>query len=89
MKALKWLLTMDARVIVPGHGQLCGKDTVTGQLTYIESSWARTADHISHGHSLEEILGDTDYPVYPGLGAERLHTWNIKVMYRQLRKMAA
>jgi cyclase len=86
MKALKWLLTLTAQVIVPGHGMLCGEDTVAGQLDYIETSWARTADHIAQGHSFEEILEDSEYSIYPGLGAEKLHNWNIKVMYRQLKQ---
>ncbi|HEY47170.1 MAG: hypothetical protein AMJ88_09380 [Anaerolineae bacterium SM23_ 63] len=89
MKVLKWLLTLGAQVIVPGHGLLCGEDMVAGQLDYIETSWGRTADHIAQGHSIEEIIDDHEYPVYPGLGAERLHTWNIKVMHRQLKKMSS
>jgi cyclase len=88
MKALKWLLTLDAQIVVPGHGLLCGEDAVAGQLNYIETSWARTADHIARGHSIEEVLEDPEYPIFPGLGAERLRTWNIEVMYRQLRKMS-
>lgn len=89
MKALKWLLTLGAQVIVPGHGLLCGEKAVAGQLNYIESSWDRTTDHIAQGRSLDEILEDPEYPIYSGLGAERLHKWNIKVLYRQLKKMSA
>lgn len=73
---------------MPGHGLLCGEEAVVGQLNYIESSWDRTADHIAQGRSLEEAIEDPEYPFYPGLGAERLHKWNIKVLYRQLKKMS-
>ena len=86
MKALQWLLTLGAQVIVPGHGLLCGEEVVAGQLDYIQSSWDRTADHIAQGHSLNKVLKDPEYPIYSGLGAERLHEWNIKVLYRQLMK---
>ena len=89
MKALQWLLTLGAQVIVPGHGLLCGEEAVAGQLDYIQSSWDRTADHIAQGHSLNKVLKDPEYPIYPGLGAEKLQNWNIKVMYRQIIKMAA
>jgi cyclase len=89
MKALQWLLTLDAQVIVPGHGLLCGEEAVAGQLDYIQSSWDRTADHIAQGHSLHKVLKDPEYPIYSGLGAEKLHEWNIKVMYRQVKKMSA
>ena len=88
MKALKWLLTFGARVIVPGHGLLCGDDPVAGQLDYIEVSWARTKDHISQGHTLEETVKDPGYPRYSELGYPRLHEWNIEVMYRQLKKLS-
>ncbi len=88
MKALKCLPAFGARVIVPGHGLLCGEDDVAGQLDYIEVSWARTKDHISQGHTLEETVKDSDYPRYSELGYPRLHEWNIEVMYRQLKKLS-
>jgi cyclase len=88
MDALKWLLTFDARVIVPGHGIVCDQEEVTRQLNYIQTSWARTADHLAQGHSLEEAMADPDYPIYSERGYERLHPWNIKVMYRQLKKLS-
>jgi hypothetical protein len=83
MLPLMQQLTLDARVIMPGHGLLCGEDTITTQLKYIQRSWTRTADHIAPDHCLEEILADSNYPIHPGLGAKQLHTRNIKVMYRQ------
>jgi cyclase len=87
MKALKWLLTLGAQVIVPGHGLVCGEDAVTSQLDYIETSWALTADHITQGHGIEEIVKEPEYPIYSDVGVERLHKWNIEVIYRQLMKM--
>ena len=88
MKALRWLLTLDAQVIVPGHGLVCGEEAIAGQLDYIQSSWDHTADHIAQNHSLKKVLKDPEYPIYPGLGAEKLHKWNIEVLYRQLKKMS-
>jgi cyclase len=89
MKALRWVLSLRPQVVVPGHGLLCGEDVVAGQLDYIERSWTRTASHIAQGRRLEEIVKDPNYPIYPGLGFEKLHKWNIKVMYRQIRKAGA
>lgn len=86
IEALRWIPSFDARVIVPGHGLLCGNEEVISQLEYIERTWARTAEHINLGHSVEEALGDPDYPRCAELGFERLHAWNIKVVYRQLKK---
>jgi cyclase len=86
LDALRWLPRLGARVIVPGHGILCGNEEVLRQLKYIETTWERTAEHIALGHSVEEVLNDPGYPRYSALGFERLHPWNIKVVYQQLVK---
>lgn len=86
MEALRWLPSLGARVIVPGHGVLCDNAEVLKQLNYIETTWTRTAEHIEKGHGLEEMLTDPNYPRYSELGYEKLHPWNIKVIYRQLKK---
>lgn len=86
MAVLRWLPGFGARFIVPGHGVLCSTDEVRRQLDYIETTWERTAEHIARGHSLEQTLNDTEYPVYAELGYEKLHPWNIKVTYQQIRK---
>ena len=85
VEALRWLPTIGAEVIVPGHGHLCGNDDLVGQLEYIETTWRRTEKHIAHGDSLEETLADTDYPHYSDVGTN-LHDGNIKAMYKQIKK---
>ena len=86
MNALRWLLGLEARIIVPGHGALCGKDEIIHQLEYFEATWELTAEHIRLGHSLEQAVSDPEYPIYSELGYERLHPWNIKVITQQLCK---
>ena len=86
MVVLRWLPGFNAHVIVPGHGLLCNNDEVQRQLDYIETTWERTAEHIARGHTLEETMIDTEYPIYAEFGYEKLHPWNIKVTYQQLRK---
>ena len=86
MNALRWLLGLEARIIVPGHGRLCGNDEIIHQLEYFEVTWELTAEHIRLGHSLEQAVSDPKYPRYSELGYERLHPWNIKVIYQQLSK---
>jgi cyclase len=88
MEALGWLQTFDALVVVPGHGPICGMEEVTRQLDYLQTSWVRTREHLARGHSLEEAMADPSYPVYSERGYESLHTWNIKAMYRQLKKLS-
>lgn len=86
MEALRWLPNLGARIIVPGHGVLCDNEEVLKQLNYIETTWERTARHIEKGHNLDEILNDSGYPRYSELSYEKLHSWNIRVIYQQLKK---
>ena len=86
MEVLRWLPELGARSIVPGHGVLCTNEEVYKQLEYIESTWNLTAKHIEMGHSLSEAVNDPDYPIYSARGYEKLHSWNIKVIYKQLEK---
>lgn len=89
MDALRRLPGFGAQVIVPGHGLLCGNDEILKQLNYIETTWERTAEHMKKGHGLDEILLDQDYPRYSERGYEKLHAWNIKVTYQQLKRSGA
>jgi cyclase len=86
MKVLQWIPSLSARIIVPGHGVLCDNEEVLKQLNYLEATWERTEMHMMQGHTLEEMLIDSNYPCYSSLGYEKLHPWNIKVTYQQLRK---
>jgi cyclase len=87
IEVLRRLPGLGARVIVPGHGALCDFNEVNSQRNYIEITWELTAEHIKRGHSLDEAVRDRNYPVYSKLGFEKLHSWNIKVCYRQLSKL--
>jgi cyclase len=87
MEVLRWISSLGAQVIVPGHGLLCGQEAVADQLAYIEGTWARTAEHIRQGNGMEAAVKDPDYPRCAGLGFEQLHARNIQVIYRQLKKL--
>jgi cyclase len=86
MDGLRKLLGFESRVIVPGHGALCGKDEIIRQLEYIEKTWELTVEHIQQGHSLQQAVSDPRYPIYSERGYEKLHPWNIKVIYQQVSK---
>lgn len=89
MEALEWLPRLGAKVIVPGHGNLCDYEEVERQRNYIVETWDRTEMHIEEGHDLKEILADANFPRYSELGYEKLHQWNIKVIYQQLKKQTS
>jgi cyclase len=82
--ALKQLPEFGAQTIVPGHGLLCGEADIASLLDYLETTWARTADHLAQGHSLDEAVADPGYPRYAEMFAERFHEENIRVMYAQV-----
>ena len=84
--ALDWLPSLGARIIIPGHGEICGYAEVSNQLVYIIETWERTKEHLRQGHSLVETQSDTEYRRYSDRGYEKLHRWNIKVCYQQLKK---
>lgn len=85
VEALRWLPTLGAQVIIPGHGHICGNDEIAKQLDYIETTWRRTEDHSANGDGIEETLEDEKYPKYSELGAN-LHDGNIKAIYKQIKK---
>ena len=85
--ALKRLPEFGARVIVPGHGVLCGEAEVAALVDYLEAAWARTADHLAQGHSEDEAVADPNYPRYGEGNTERLEA-NIRAMYAQLTRSA-
>lgn len=82
--ALKRLPQFRAQVIVPGHGRLCGEPEIAALANYLETTWARTAHHVTRGHSEEEAATDPDCPRYAETGTERFHKENIRLMYIQL-----
>jgi len=86
MDALRGLLGLEARVIVPGHGRLCNNDEIFRQIEYLDTTWKLTAEHIQQGHSLQQAVSDPKYPIYFERGYEKLHPWNIKVIFQQVSK---
>ena len=83
--ALKRLPEFGAQVIVPGHGVLCGEAEIAALVDYLETAWARTADHLAQGHSEDEAVADPNYPPYGEGITERLEA-NIRAIYAQLTK---
>jgi cyclase len=85
VKALKWLPSLEAEVIVPGHGRVCDYEAVDLVLEYLEASWALTKEHIANGDSLEQTLADKNYPKIEG-GSLPMYIKNIEWMYKKASK---
>jgi len=81
IESLKWLPSLGAEVIVPGHGPLCDDLEVQVQLNYLETTLEVIRDHVSKGHSLPRILKDQTLPQMEGRNFER----NIEWFYKRLK----
>lgn len=81
---LNRLLEFEAKVIVPGHGVMCGKAEIVALQLYLRETWERTAQHIQLGHSADEACKDPSYPVFSEQKYERLHRANISYIYKQI-----
>jgi glyoxylase-like metal-dependent hydrolase (beta-lactamase superfamily II) len=77
------LLEFDARMIVPGHGVMCGEADIVALRQYLRVTWDLTAEHIRLDHSADESADDPTYPIFSENKYERLHQANIRYMYQQ------
>ena len=84
IEALKKLPGYGADVILPGHGELCGKKEITLLRNYLADTWERTRQHVIDGDSLKDTLADGDYPRVEGWDREELFEKNIEAMYELL-----
>jgi cyclase len=82
VKALKWLPSLGAEVIVPGHGPLCDEGEIRAQIHYLETTWEIIKQHVEDGHTLSMIRSDPTLPEMPGRNYER----NIEWIYKRLKK---
>jgi cyclase len=84
ISVLKRLPAYGAQTVVPGHGRLCGEETMAALGDYLHGTWARTIDHLAQGHSADEAAADPGYPRYAIGAAERYHENNIRLIYATL-----
>jgi hypothetical protein len=81
---------MDADTIVPGHGEVCGLDSVGGMRQYFEETEGRIRDLVGQGCGREEVEEQVDvlsfFPVEEGREArtESFVKLGIGRMYDQL-----
>ncbi len=82
IKALKWLPTLGADVIIPGHGPLCDEGEIHRQVEYLETTWEIIKRHVEEEASLTEIQRNPDLPKLGGPNYER----NIEWIYKRIKK---
>jgi cyclase len=73
-----WLPTLEAEVIVPGHGAICDNSEVRAQQNYVQGMVKFIEGQVRKGTSLDAIRKDEDLPHKPGKQHER----NIDRVYK-------
>jgi cyclase len=56
IESLKFMKRLDAEVIVPGHGEVCGADELNRFIEYFSRLWFMTEKLIKKGEAKEEIV---------------------------------
>ena len=95
IEALKKLLEMDVAVIVPGHGEIRGKEEVKRMTQFFQIMWDRVQKLRREGISREEIIKRVHdhldyYPLSPGEEHIQIMLFDEAVgkLYDQLQKAA-
>ncbi|MFH1672469.1 MAG: MBL fold metallo-hydrolase [Pseudomonadota bacterium] len=86
INSLEYLKKLDANVIVPGHGRLCGIEEVQSEQDYLIDLELRIKKLKEMGLGKEEIAQDPSIPKYWVNDYNRLHKVNIMLVYDQLFK---
>lgn len=67
MSALDEVLRMDAEIIIPGHGGVCGKQEVFEQRQYLKQFGEVLASLKRQGYTMEEVMADLSMLNLPDL----------------------
>lgn len=81
---------MEIDAIVPGHGEVCGKDTIRRLLSYFETMRARVRGFVDAGTPKEEVVQKADLsdclPVPSSAVAAQRAASDISLMYDQIKQ---
>ena len=85
VRVLDRLLKIDARIVVPGHGDLGTMETIRGQRGYLGDMLTRVEEGIRGGKSAEQVSQEVDLTKYQPFGAEPRRTaGQVRTMYRAM-----
>lgn len=71
LRALKDIMEMPVRTIIPGHGPICDKPEVQAYIGFIENARSKMIAMICAGKAPEEILKDENYPAFYSKSADQ------------------
>ena len=56
IQALELMNTLDVETVVPGHGEICGRNEIGRFIDYMRALWSITGDLVKRGASCEEAV---------------------------------
>lgn len=59
IEALRWMKGLDIDRIIPGHGEICGKDELDRLIEYLSRLWYLTESLVKKGAGREEVIEET------------------------------
>jgi cyclase len=87
---LRHIEEMDVETIVPGHGDICGKETVRAVRLYFEAVRDRVRDCMNRGVPKEKVFEQIDIrdclPLPPGEEIMQQAAFDVSIMYDQIAK---
>lgn len=88
MQTLRKVLTLDAEIVVPGHGNVGSKKDVQTFLNYFEDLKSLVQYAIDRGDSIEQATRDIAVPEkYSSYMFQNLFPSNVQKMYTELKKV--
>ena len=78
--ALIQLQKLDIKKIVPGHGELCGKQEINTHITYLETFYNNLKE-LKKEYSKEELMNQVDLLALPELGDKERIARNVEAQY--------
>jgi glyoxylase-like metal-dependent hydrolase (beta-lactamase superfamily II) len=86
--ACERILALDAPVVVPGHGPVCGPEAVAGQRDYFTYLVDEVRPRAEAGMDPAEAARDIDLGPLAGLGEQERFVANVLAVYRDLGRPA-
>ena len=85
VRVLDRLLRMDAKIVVPSHGDLGTMETIKGQRGYLGDMLQKVEEGIRTGKSADQLSQEIDLTKYKPFGAEPRRTaGQVRTMHRML-----
>lgn len=81
IEALKWMKGLEIETIVPGHGELCGKDDLDRLIEYLSRLWYITESLVKKGAGREEVLAEAHERMFDYFEVEPERLEEMKILF--------